>query len=90
MSKKTVEAITSNQHRGLPTGLLSDWEPLCYVDATPNDGYVLRILRAHRINCLAKWGGTPSEVLEKMNEWQDERRKLLDAAIKILERSHHD
>jgi hypothetical protein len=78
-------AITTNQYRKdsiphPPAG----WEPLTYVDATPDKDYVLRILRSHLENSKARWGGSPSEILDRMNEWQDERRKLIEAAIKKL------
>jgi len=30
-------------------------EPILYIDATPNDDYPIRILRAYRENCNATW-----------------------------------
>jgi len=66
-------------------------EPLIHVDATPDDGYVLRILRAHRHNCDCKWVGTGSNALiDVMNEACDKRAKLLDKAISILKRTTGD
>ena len=66
-------------------------EPLAHVDATPDDGYVLRILRAHRANCDVRWadsaGGeeTTNPVLVAMNAACRRRAALLDAAIARLE-----
>ena len=82
---KVKAAITVNQYRkdqlpAPPAG----WEPLCYVDATPDEDYVLRILKAHRDNCRAKWAGTPNRVLAQLNQWQEERYVLLNKAIRKL------
>jgi hypothetical protein len=79
------EMITTNEYRALPSVVPGQmWEPLAYVDATPNDGFVLRILRAHLKNCDGRWHGSDSELLKQMNEWQEKRAKLLSEAIAIL------
>jgi len=66
-------------------------EPIREIDGTPNDGYVLRILKAYRVNCDCKWSSTSYPDLEKndplltlMNEHQEQRAKLLDKAIEKL------
>lgn len=67
--------------------------PVLYIDATPDEGYVLRILRAYRENCNCRWaentGGEEgiNPVLVLMNKHQEERAKLLNKAIAILERT---
>lgn len=64
-------------------------EPIEHVDATPDDGYPIRILKAYRENCDVKWSNNTSNndarVFAEMNKHQDERAKILDRAIKILE-----
>ena len=66
-------------------------EPIIYVDATPDEGYPLRILRAYRENCNCKWKDTTNSnstenlILRRMNENCDKRAALLDKAIAILE-----
>jgi len=62
------------------------------VDGTPNEDYPLRILRAYRENCNVKWSDTRSPDLETtdplcylMNQHQEQRAKILDAAIELLE-----
>jgi hypothetical protein len=66
-----------------------------YVDGTPDGQYALRILRAFRAKCDAKWvlvgvdkeGARDTDLVFKtMNEHQDMRAKELDKAISILER----
>ncbi len=65
-------------------------QPIIYVDATPNGGYVLRILQAYRQNCNCKWADTssPNEtqnpLLVMMNETNDKRARLLDKSIALL------
>lgn len=62
-------------------------EPINHVDATPNDEYPLRILKAHRENCNCKWEAVPNDpFVELMNKHCDLRAKLLDRAIEVLER----
>lgn len=65
--------------------------PILYVDATPDDGYVLRILQAYRDNCDAIWAtegdGVSKDMKEfcsAMNDAQKKRLVLLDAAIQKL------
>lgn len=62
-------------------------QEILLVDGTPDEGYVLRILRAYRENCNCRWaesteGKDPDSPLFKlMNEHQEQRAKLLDEAI---------
>ena len=65
--------------------------PILHVDATPNDGYVLRILQAYRDNCNALWSTSGDGVTESakelcryVNAAQKKRAVLLDAAIRKL------
>ena len=65
-------------------------EPIQHVDATPDADYPLRILRAHRQNCRCKWQVSGLDefqtgIYEAINRAQDERVKILDNAIAILE-----
>lgn len=61
-------------------------EAILGVDGTPNREYPLRILRAHRENCNCKWvSDSPNPLFDVMNEMCDQRAKILDAAIKVLE-----
>ena len=64
-------------------------EPVLHIDSTPNNGYAIRILKAYRENCNCKWSNNTSTndsiVFAEMNRQQDERAKILDYAIKILE-----
>ena len=42
-------------------------------------------LEAHLANCEnGRFGGTNVELVEQMNQWQDDRAKLLKDAIKKL------
>ena len=60
-------------------------KPLLHVDATPNEGLVLRILEAYRHDATVRFVFThKSPLLELMNEHQEQRLKLLDAAIAKL------
>ena len=60
-------------------------EPIISVDATPDDGYPLRILRAYRENCNCKWEATPASWLyEQMNKDCEKRAVILDRAISVL------
>ncbi|MDD4970717.1 MAG: hypothetical protein PHT07_14920 [Paludibacter sp.] len=63
-----------------------------HVDGTPDADYPLRILKAYRENCNCKWSETGFPDLEKinpvlmlMNQHQEERAKILDKAIEILQ-----
>ena len=64
---------------------------ILHVDATPDKDYPLRILKAYRENCNCRWSETfypdletTNPVLALMNQHQEQRAKLLDEAIKIL------
>ena len=62
-------------------------EYLTHVDATPDRGYPLRILRAHRQNCDCHWiVDPPNPFYDLMNEHPKQRAKILDEAIAILEK----
>lgn len=61
-----------------------------HVDATPNDDYPLRILRAYRYNCDCRFatstdGTCDNPLFTMMNEHCEQRAEILDRAIKILE-----
>ena len=66
-------------------------ESILNVDATPDEDYPLRILKAYRQNCNSRYkthGLSKKDVKfwDMMNEWQDQRAKILDKAIlKLLE-----
>ena len=58
---------------------------ILYVDATPNDDYPLRILRAYREDCDVVFTSTKENpLLVEMNRLQVERAKILDRAISKL------
>lgn len=60
-------------------------QPIIHVDGTPDDGYVLRILRAYRENGNCVYEVSPPSVLwDMMNKHQRQRAELLDAAIAKL------
>ena len=60
-------------------------EPIIHIDATPDDGYVLRILRAYLENTKCKWeSNKPDLILDSMNEDCDKRAALLKRAIRAL------
>lgn len=68
---------------------LNDQQAVMNLDATPDEGYVLRILQAYRDNCNVKWatstdGTCDNPLYQTMNEHQEERAKLLDSAIEKL------
>ena len=64
---------------------LLNQEPLYHVDGTPNNDYVLRILRVYRHNAGCNWvADPPSPLLDEMNRVNALRAKLLDEAIEIL------
>ena len=65
-------------------------QPVLFIDGTPDDEYVMRILRAYRDNCNSKWatatdGSCDNPMFQLMNEHQDQRAKVLDEAIKKME-----
>ena len=67
-------------------------QPILHVDATPNEGYPLRILRAYRHDCDCNWAtdntaGLPptNPLLVAMNEDNARRAAVLDRAIARLE-----
>lgn len=60
-----------------------------YIDATPDEGYPLRILQAYRENCDCFWatsadGSCDNPIYTLMNEHQKQRAKILDKAIEKL------
>lgn len=62
--------------------------PINFVDATPDKDYALRILKSYRDNCDCKFiMNNPTPLIEEMNRLQDERAKILDKAIEILEKN---
>ena len=61
-------------------------QPIFHIDGTPDNEYVLRILRAYRKNCDCRWSSTkPSDFIDIMNSLCEQRATLLDKAIAILE-----
>jgi len=70
-------------------------KPILYVDATPDEGYPLRILRAYREDCNCFWSDSTdankepaNPLLTLMNEHQRKRAEILDRAIEKLLRSY--
>ncbi len=60
-------------------------EPIIHVDATPNEGYPLRILKAYRENCNCRFvSNYKSPVIDLMNADCEKRAVLLDKAIAKL------
>ena len=60
-----------------------------HIDATPDEGYPLRILRAYRADCDARWADTSdgdvgNPLTVALNEMQDQRAVVLDRAIAAL------
>ena len=61
-------------------------DPIIHIDATPDDEYPLRILRAYRLNCDVRWeSNTRHPLLDQMSADQGKRAKILDRAIALLE-----
>ena len=57
-----------------------------HVDATPDAEYPVRILRAYRQNCDMRWEASPpSPLCDELNRLQEQRARLLDQAIAVLE-----
>jgi hypothetical protein len=70
-------------------------EPVHHVDGTPNKYYPIRILKAYRENCNAKWatdtcGGCDNPLFDLMNTHNDKRAAILDRAIAILTKNMED
>ena len=72
--------------------LIPETEGFIHIDATPDNNYPLRILRAYRERCNTFWSDSsdpnrePDNPLCKaMNEHQRQRAIILNKAIKILE-----
>lgn len=66
-------------------------QSIIIVDATPDEEYPLRILKAYRQNCNAQWGDTTNPdspvanpLLKIMNEHNNKRADILDRAIARL------
>ena len=66
-------------------------EPIIHVDATPNEEYPLRILKAYRENCNCKFSETTNQgdqiispLIKVMNEHNEKRAEILDRAIAKL------
>lgn len=66
-------------------------QSLLFIDATPNDGYVTRILSAYIDDSYYSDNtiGLPPEnpLVKQMNEWREQRNALLRAAISKLNTS---
>jgi hypothetical protein len=66
-------------------------EFITFIDSTPDKEYPLRILKAYRENCNCKWCDSSTEevisnpLLQLMNKHCDQRAKILDEAIMLLE-----
>jgi hypothetical protein len=88
-SQTKLELLKNEVNKSVPAETTK--EPIEYVDATPDEGYPLRILKAYRENCDRKWsdnlsGVEPQNPLIKMlNDQCDRRAEFLDSAIKFLE-----
>lgn len=74
-----------------------DWPPLTrdmilHIDGTPNAEYPLRILKTYRENCNSKWESNVvnNPICDIMNKHQDQRARILDKAIEILEESKNE
>ena len=90
---KLPGGYTSTKRRSEKLWLGSIGQDLLHVDATPDPGYPLRILRAYRELCDAIWSDTTSgpdpsgpenPMFKLMNQHQEQRARLLDRAIAIL------
>ena len=60
-----------------------------HIDATPNEGYPIRILRIYRADCDMRWADTSdgdvgNPLMVALNEMQDKRAVILDWAIAAL------
>ncbi len=62
-------------------------EPIIHVEATPNEGYPLRILEAYRENCNCRFvSNYKSPLIDQMNADYDKRGVILDKAIACLKK----
>ena len=66
-------------------------EAIKFIDATPDENYPLRILHAYRENCNSRYethglSKEDARFWEIMNEFQEQRAKILDEAIGKLTR----
>ena len=64
-------------------------QPIIHVDATPDEGLPLKILRAYRENCNVRWevhglDEERSRVYDLMNDDCERRAEILDKAIALL------
>ena len=64
-------------------------QEILHIDSTPDENYALRILQAYRVNCDTRFatsadGSCDNPLYKMMNEYQEQRAKLLDKAIEIL------
>ena len=65
-------------------------EAVKFVDATPDEGYPLRILRAYRQQCDCMWMGTTdgaepfNPLIKAMNDLNKQRAIILDKVIEKL------
>lgn len=78
-------ALTQEGFRNLPDEEKTrDWRPLVYINATPDEGYVLRILEAELDNAqTGRFEGT-GDFPKLLNEAQEKRAELLKQAIEKL------
>lgn len=81
-------AARPSPERGVGEAPLTQ-QPIEHVDATPDEGYPLRILEAYRANCDVQWEvhGLPedrSRIYDLMNEACEKRAAILDRAIAKL------
>ena len=67
-------------------------QSILWVDATPDEDYPLRILKAYRHQCDYKLSSTTNPCIDEtsilciaMNEMQNKRAAILDKAIALLE-----
>lgn len=61
-----------------------------YIDATPDEEYAIRILKAYRKDCDYIWSSSSDNItheplIEMLNDAQKKRAEILDKAILLLE-----
>lgn len=66
-------------------------QPVLILDALPDEGYPLRILRAYRQHCNCLWeverlSEEERHIYDLMNVHQQQRAEILDRAIERLQR----
>ena len=87
-NKEKKSALTMEEYRSKDPLFTfeNDYQPLHYVDATPDDGYPLRILEAHLANSKSRIvvGSEASPLFQAMNEAQAKREVILQEAINKL------